>query len=299
MRRFSARIGIALTAFVLGLVAALAAAAETNVGLLATGGTASCQGCNLGSYNGAPYCHDAAVLFDGLLDRRAGCTFTGNIVRAWPQAMSMSAVRFYSYGDMGWPPRYAVYASTDGATWMLLAQGVALQNQWTSVSFSPVLARYLRLHLWSTDNWIYSHEVQVFGGPSCTVAGCASVEAAVGEELALELSAAAVSFGRVVPSQSPQTVPGAVAFTVRSNVPWHVFTSAQPLRLAGSGTELPATEYREGISEFKPFPAQPSLIASGLPTAGETHIHDYRQHVPFTAPPGRYAGTVMYEALAR
>lgn len=265
------------------------------------GGTASCQGCAVGQVSwDTPYCYGPEALFDGLLDQWAGCSYSLMVTRSWPQAVSVSAVRFLARGGMVWPPRYALYASDDGASWTLLAQGGALQNQWTTVALPRFTARHLKLWFWSTDNLIYAQEVEVSGGPACTAAaGCATVAATVGEELSLSLSAAAVSFGAVAPSGSPPTVPAALAFTVRSNVPWDVLASARAPRLIGGTAELPATEYREGSAGFVPFPAQPMAVASGQPTAGETHVHDYRQEVPFTAPPGRYVGAVTYDVLAR
>lgn len=285
----------------LALAAALARAAEQNVGLLAYGGAASCQGCNYGSFrDGFETCYGPEVVFDGVVERRSGCSYGPNFIRSWPEAVSVSAVRFLGFGDLGYPPSYALYASEDGTNWTVLAQGVALQNQWTTVTFPRVNTKHLKLYLGSPVNWVYAREVEVLGQRACSAGdGCASVEATVGEELGLVLSAAGVSFGQVAPSGSPYAVPAAVAFTVRSNVPWNVLASARPPRLAGGTAQLPSTEYREGAAEYVPFPSQPSVIAAGQPTAGETHVHDYRQQIPFGAPPGRYAGTVTYEALAR
>ncbi len=125
-----------------------------------------------------------------------------------------------------------------------------------------------------------------------------AVSATVGQELLMSISAPQVDFGTVAPSRSPATRAAAVTVTVRANIPWTLRHALAPLTRSGAADTLLA-EYRQAPDAWRPLPPQPAAAAEGPPTAGQTHAFDLRLHVPYTAPPGTYRGSLVYEVLPR
>lgn len=132
-------------------------------------------------------------------------------------------------------------------------------------------------------------------GPAASNAE-AAVTAVVAEELLLAVAPGRIDLGGLAPSRSPETRAAAVTVTVRANTPWTLRHAMTPLA-AGQASAALAVEYRRGLGPWQPMPREPAPAAAGAPAAGETVSFDLRVHVPYTAPPGQYRGTLTYEVL--
>ncbi len=132
--------------------------------------------------------------------------------------------------------------------------------------------------------------------------GCVDVSASVGEDIAFEVSDTLITFGNLVPSGSPY-VSQSIDLYVRSNVPWILQQSVNPLQLP-NGAALPVLEFREtnlesreGPTEWQRSSSVPVNYLSGAATIGERHRYEFRQGVPFDAVPGNYLGAISYVVI--
>lgn len=129
------------------------------------------------------------------------------------------------------------------------------------------------------------------------------VQATVGQEILLSLQpeTGLIEFGRLLPSGSPFDLPAAVGLTLKSNVPWVIVHSANPLRASDGSGALPPLQWHLAGSGpgFGVIPESPAPLATGVPTESWGLHLDLRQEVPWSSSPGAYQGIITYTAIAQ